>query len=74
MSEKRKAVYIMLLRYRGKKKSQKVELFDAKEWKPYCGKKYRMRVNGKWFDRPKMGMWFVTKSQFRDILFRSILK
>jgi len=74
MSENRKPDFILLLRNQGKQKSNKVELFDADLWeyKRSCmqrGKKYRMRVNGKWHGE---GVVFLSKWEIRDLIWRSI--
>lgn len=68
---KPKPSIVILLRIQGSTKSNKVELYDAFYY-GYIPKpkekatRYRMKVNGKWF---KHG--FVTKWEFRDMLFRS---
>jgi hypothetical protein len=77
MSEKRKPIFIMLLRFSGKR-TLKIELFNANDFEEktkktiytYCQlwHRYRLRVNGKWFQG------FHTWYEFRDILFRSIPK
>jgi hypothetical protein len=80
MSDKRKPVFIFLLKNLGKK-SNKIEIFEAidfeknKSSKDYVmGKKlenaYRIRANGKWWP-PKKKQYF-WKSEIRDILFKSI--
>jgi len=75
MSEKRKPDFTFLLRNEGKQKSNKVELFDAELWgyKPSSrqrGKKYRLRVNGKWHGGKVMA--YLSKWETRDLLWRSI--
>ncbi len=79
MSDIRKPYIIMLLRYSGKKKSNKIELFDAKLWDEGCvvrGRsktpRYRLRVNGKWFNSKEGAMVFYSKTNFRDLLMRSL--
>jgi hypothetical protein len=80
MSEKRKPLLIIMLRYQGKKESNKVEIFDASLWKgssrPRCfgdGQRYRIRVNGKWFDLPG-GLRYagILLYELRDIFWRSV--
>lgn len=75
MSEIRKPYLTFLLRYDGKKKSTKLELFDAFLWNKsfgvFRGKRYRMRVNGKWFQTPD-GKKFFYKYEIRDIFWRSL--
>jgi len=75
MSEKRQPDFIFLLRNQGKAGSNKVELFDAtlfgyKKSSRQRGKKYRLRVNGKWHGG--IGMWFLSKWEVRDLMWRSI--
>lgn len=78
MAEKRKPDVIFLLRNQGKK-NQKVELFDANLFgMRNTGreqiKRYRIRINGKWFDKRKdyEGLTYFTKWEFRDLFWRSI--
>jgi hypothetical protein len=85
MAEKRKPCATFLLRIEGikskdtgKMKVQKIELFDSTLWGKKLGnrgaRKFRMRVNGKWFNgKGKRGdMLFLDKWQVRDLLWRSI--
>ena len=78
MSEKRKPNLIILLRKPGKEKANKLESFDARLWDDsprrwFRSKLYRLRVNGRWNDKIKDGnLKYMTKWQFRDLLFRSI--
>lgn len=71
MAEKRKPHLVLLLRNQRNSKSIKVELFDAKLFgykrsPRETKKRYRIRVNGKWFPGG-----YVTKWEFRDLMFRS---
>lgn len=83
MSEKRQSCMVWMLRFRGK--SHKIELFQARLWKPgfftnlrrgvfateelRC--RYRLRINGKWFNGDN-GPIAYTRTEFRDALFRSL--
>lgn len=76
MSEKRKAHLTILLRYNGKAKSNKLELFEATQFNDKAhlergAKLYRLRVNGKWYDKLS-DKQFYTKWEIRDLLIRSI--
>ena len=77
MSEKRKPDTVLLLRYDGKKKSNKIEFFKAEQWGwvnttfTGTGQMYRVRVNGKWF-KGKDGKKYFWKSQLRDVVWRSM--
>ena len=78
MSEKRKPLYTILLRYQGKKKSVKCEVYHAKLWTDqytksnYTGRdRFRLRINGKWFETPK-GRKYFTKTQIKNMFFKSI--
>lgn len=78
VSEKRKPQIVMLLRKSGKK-NLKVELFNARDFRQddpsashKCGR-YRIRVNGRWYkDGRSTKYTFLTKWQFRDLLWRSL--
>lgn len=75
MSEIRKPDFAFLLKKQGKK-SLKVELFNSEQWgeKPNLrnkGKKYRLRVCGKWWSHKGKKYW--TKWEIRDIFWRSII-
>jgi hypothetical protein len=84
MAEKRKPCAVFLLRIEGivskdpkKMKAQKIELFDASLWgksnKPRGARRFRMRVNGKWFNGgQRRDMLFLDKWQVRDLIWRSI--
>lgn len=82
MAEKRKPRLTMLLRKRGKRKSIKIELFEAHLWpKLYAkfgsrgGQWFRIRINGRWFDTLNSDtLMFYTFYKFRDMLWRSIKK
>ena len=76
MSEKRKPKITFLLKWEAKGviKRNRIELFDAQDFKDIYKyqyrKQFRMRVNGKWFsDRGKI---YFYKTEIRDILWRSI--
>jgi len=50
MGEKRKASLVLMLKVPGTESLYKIELFDAGQWQePLKGKRYRLRINGKWF-------------------------
>ena len=76
MAEKRKSKHVWLLKKQGKAKSTlKVELFEGRLWidNTYANlNNFRIRINGKWFNNKKGKIMFFTKSEFRDILFKSI--
>ena len=83
MAEKRKPCAVFLLKFEGKKqdpkknrKFNKIELFDAALWGKYAGvcgaRKFRLRVNGKWFNGNQSGMLFLDKWKVRDLLWKSI--
>ena len=79
MSEKRKPIYTLLLRYEGKKTSAKVEVFPAKLWTDVYTKRdhtgrdhFRLRINGKWFDSPEGKKQYFTKTQVKNSFFKSI--
>ena len=78
MSEKRKPSHIWLLRKQGKNNT-KIEFFNAslfgyKNPARQKSNKYRLRVNGKWFDNQDgyKGRTYFTKWEFRDLLFKSL--
>lgn len=71
MADKRKPEQIILLRKQGSRKTDKIELFKATlfGYIPSTRERntrYRLRINGKWHKGD-----YVTKWQFRDLLFRS---
>jgi len=79
MAEKYKPDLTFLLRYQGKRESLKIELFKAGNWAGKIGmswsvkqRRYRLRVDGKWYRRPDEKYSFFTKWEFRDLLWRSI--
>ena len=81
MSEKRKPVMILFARKEGQRKQQKVEIFRAcdfeeSDWrKEWSNKKYRLRVNGKWFPKAKDGKRskvYFYRTEIRDLFWRSI--
>lgn len=67
MAEKRKPSFTILLRKRGKKKANKIEVYPAALWGEWS-ERYRLRVNGKWFK----GRKFVTHTEIKELVFRSI--
>lgn len=80
MSEKRKPVFVFLLKNQGKK-TNKVEVFEAVDFfqtgfvSKFVGEKkiescYRIRVNGRWFPKGKKAFYW--KSEIRDLIFKSI--
>lgn len=75
MSDKRRPDITILLRYKGKSISRKVELFSHKQFKKgqwvKRANRYRVRVKGVWFPQGK-GTIFYTKYEIRDMLWRSI--
>jgi len=70
MSEKRKPEFVLLLKKQGK--TNKVEAFNRTLWEPTngMGKKYRIRVNGKWW--PKNEKKFINKTELKELFFRAI--
>ena len=81
MSEKRKPYFVFLLKKEGKNKSTKIELFESELWNKSDGyqkgaKRYRLRVNGKWFKASygehKAEQIYFTKWEIRDLIWRSI--
>lgn len=75
MGENRKPSTIILLRNQGKS-NFKIELFPERLFENgyIKTKRWRIRVNGKWFDKTKdyVGMTYFTKWEFRDVLFKSM--
>ena len=86
MSEKREPDYTILLRKRGKKGTEKIELFPQYLWwkklshfgnkdkEPYrkYGDRYRVRHNGKWVKNKLGDTIFLTKTQIKELIFRQI--
>ncbi len=75
MGEKRKSSTTMLLRKQGMK-THKIELFDAEDfklprWMLCKAKRYRIRIDGKWYKRSGEKISVFTKWEFRDLLFRA---
>lgn len=74
MGEKRKPYIVLLLKKQGK--TGKMELFDARLWGAgYWGraKKYRIRVNGKWFDkRTGINKQYYLIWEIRDLYWKSL--
>ena len=82
MSEKRKPIFVILLKKTGKGsckkwKKNKVEVFKASDFVSYSldrGRQidslYRIRVNGKWF--PKGQVRFFYKSDIRNMIFKGL--
>lgn len=68
MAEKRKPVFIILLRRSGKKKFNSVEIFSGKDWNK-SDRLFRLRVNGKWFPEKKFELYY--KSKIKEMVFRS---
>ncbi|PPK99015.1 hypothetical protein [Parapedobacter indicus] len=75
MSEKRKPVLTMLLRYEGKNKSNKIELFRATDFdkpnKKNSERLFRIRVNGKWWPNGSKESFFY-KSRLMHIINNAI--
>lgn len=69
---------VMLLRFSGKRRSWKLELFRAKDWPVsfFAGgglyHRYRLRVNGKWFNLPDGRPVCYTIHEVRDLMWRSM--
>lgn len=82
MADKREPCLILLLGIPGKPKRIKIELFNAwlwpDEWKRQgyyrtkTGGRYRVRVKGKWFVNPNNQFVFLTKTEAKNIIFKSI--
>ena len=75
MGEKRKPILTILLRKEGKR-LPKIELYPIELWgdkfNNWNSPRYRLRINGKWFKSGEQEIF--SKWEFRDLLFRSILK
>jgi len=75
MAEKRKPVLTVLLRYQGKVKSNKIELFRASDFDSPSGKNsdrlFRLRVNGKWWPSNEKQKFFY-KSTVMHIINKSV--
>ena len=75
MAEKRKCRHKVVLHMRGKSKPIKIEIFGGSQWSDVSlkdKKKFRFRINGKWYPFKVAGMCFYTKQEFRDILMLSM--
>ncbi|RLI37486.1 hypothetical protein DRO66_03785 [Candidatus Bathyarchaeota archaeon] len=88
MADSRKPTTVVLLRYpskRGGEHSQKLEFFPGELWGKYgfglkgekylrgdLENRYRMRVNGKWFNYKGKKYTFLTKTEVKELFFRSI--
>lgn len=79
MSDIRRPCFIFLLKTDGKKKHEKVEIFNANLWKSGAvyrkrckTSRYRLRVNGKWFSNKKTLQKYFNKTEIRDMLWKSI--
>ena len=76
MAELRKPVISFLLKYEANNKvvRHRIELYKASLWNNLIVNKYRMRVNGKWFNYSKDSKekQFFYKTEIRDLLWRSI--
>ncbi len=76
MAEKRKPAFIFLLKKQGKRKTNKVELFerslftDEKLPKRCYRKQYRLRVDGKWY--PKGGNMYYASWEIKELLWRNL--
>jgi hypothetical protein len=72
MAEKRKPDFVFLLKKTGKKKKNKVELFNSREFGDYSKRnyQYRIRVNGCWF--PKGEKEYYYPAEIKDIVFKAI--
>ena len=72
MAEKRTADIVLLLKIQGKRRSNKLEMFNMKQWEPnnHMGNKFRLRLNGKWF--PKDKKIFFTKTEIKEMVFKDM--
>ena len=70
MSDKRSPCFTFLLKKRGKK-TQKIELFHSADWSEIFNK-FRIRVNGKWFNGKGKKMTFFYKNEVKNLMFKSI--
>jgi len=70
MGEKRKPYATMLLKINGN--TQKLEMFRMELWQPdnHMGRKFRLRVNGRWF--PKGEKKFFTKTEVKEMFIKSV--
>lgn len=77
MADKRKPVFIFLLKKPGKK-TLKVELFNKDQFThSWVGEnRYRLRINGRWFrnEKIKKRYQFFTRYEIRDMMWRTIKK
>lgn len=82
MAEKREPTLTVLLRFQGKPKSYKVELFHATDWPGWFFRghyggdrrfRYRLRVNGRWYKaKADGGPTCHTTHEVRDLLWRPV--
>ena len=72
MAEKRKPILVILLKKEGKKKSNKVELFDGRDFGYYAPRcdKYRIRANGRWYPKGKKS--YYSFIEVKNLIFKSI--
>lgn len=80
MAEKRKPTFVVLLRYPGnddKPKTMKIELFPEALFRDNLRttrsqfRRFRIRVNGKWYPKGQKGAQFFYKTTFFRILQKS---
>jgi hypothetical protein len=73
MGEKRKPTFIFMLKYQSKR-THKLELYPAQQFKQgkVFRRKYRLKVNGKWFKINAEQYSFFTKWEIRDMIWRGI--
>jgi len=75
MAEKRKPVYVFLLKKTSNGKTNKLEVFRSTDWggpEMRSKKLYRLRVNGKWFKAPEGGRKYFYKTEIMRLLSNSI--
>lgn len=78
MGEKRRPALTILLRFSGKKKSNRVELFRAAGFSNYITSgyhrslynRYRIRLDGAWW--PKGEIQFYTKTETKELIWKAI--
>ncbi|MHA1840419.1 MAG: hypothetical protein ACTSYW_00445 [Candidatus Heimdallarchaeota archaeon] len=72
MAEQRKRSFFITLNIEGK--NVFLEFFHESEWRTRSrmGLNYRIRVNGKWFDRIQKVRKFMPLYKFRDLFFKDI--
>jgi hypothetical protein len=73
MAEKRKSVFVFLLKKTGTRKCNKVEIFNCRDFGYYSARvdKYRLRANGKWF--PKGRKQYFSMKEIMKLIYSAII-